>query len=725
VRTSVKTKATADQSKQDRRNKAKLLQKQKREKLLEASRKFAGANGLPKVISIVPLCPDVSCSEFMKRFIDLEFVETTENKMIYRFSNFKNQKIQIITNDERDILKVVQSTQIADYVIFLLSTEVEVDENGELLIKLIKNHSVPMVVPVAVHMEQTEGQKQKIEIKKSLSSFMKHHFGEDCLLMGDKVTCIDERSEVSLMVRYLVTSVPKPVHWRDKRPYLVADHIEYDNGKMLVSGYARGDIAFSPNRLIHLTGFGTFQVDKMIIHGQTEFLHDENRESLVSENIPDMMENEQTWPTEEELAEGDARIQNILGDMDVDGSAKKKIVVPKGFSSYQAAWIVDSDEEEEERSEVSEMDHEAGLETIEEEVHEDESDEEYEEIEAEEERDILEDEYDEEEERDQYQDYLEKKQKEHKSNLEFPDEIDTPQNEPARIRFQRYRGLQSFKTSPWDPYENLPLDYGKIFRFENMMHSARNAYRDASSTLTEAKNKRISLIIDNVPANVYQYYNKENMFCLVHGLLRHEQKMSVAHFTVTRTDEFYSEPIKSKEELYIYTGLKFLNIQPVFSQYSRGHLHKYERFLPVGTTTVGSIYAPIQYSPAPILLFKRVGNDLKYVGYGGLLCNEPNRMMIKRIILTGHPFKINKKSAVIRYMFFNPQDIHWFKPVQLVTKYGRRGHIRDSIGTHGYMKCIFDKPIQGHDTVCMNLYKRIYPKWTTMNAFESNVNERK
>jgi len=70
-------------------------------------------------------------------------------------------------------------------------------------------------------------------------------------------------------------------------------------------------------------------------------------------------------------------------------------------------------------------------------------------------------------------------------------------------------------------------------------------------------------------------------------------------------------------------------------------------------------------------------------------------------------------------MFFNREDVEWFKALQLWTKRGRSGFIKESLGTHGYFKATFDGKINPQDSVGVSLYKRMWPR----NARAWNPNE--
>ena len=57
----------------------------------------------------------------------------------------------------------------------------------------------------------------------------------------------------------------------------------------------------------------------------------------------------------------------------------------------------------------------------------------------------------------------------------------------------------------------------------------------------------------------------------------------------------------------------------------------------------------------------------------GIIMNpDPMKIILKRIILTGYPLKCHKNRATVRYMFFNPEDIKYFRPVELYTQSGLR-----------------------------------------------------
>ncbi len=649
-----------------------------------------------------------------------------------------SQKVTIFKIEQTN-RAVLDAAKIVD-VLMLVVPPTGVDEEGEMYISLLRSQGFPSSFVVLQNLDSLG--KKKTDRKRELTKWAQTEIPRD-----PKVVTYDGENDTRQICRWINDQQARPITWREKRPYLLVDKYEFQPkvypqeaqqndqlssliaqkdvlGTLVVYGYLRGK-SITANQLFHLVNFGTFQVDKISTEEaptrnkrdtdafvKSEFFPDQDQESLQASLIPDTINNEQTWPTKEDLE-----------------VATKSMKVPKGFSTYQASWIAEGDEKV--TSDDDEDDDEDDLDS--EMMNQDEEDD-VDSIEDEDERNfdfgersetqtqvdkhfnIDADEKMTDEERRAERERLIRAREEEDDDARFPDEVDTPADTPARIQFAKYRGLKSFRTSPWDPKENLPIDYARIFQFENFDRSAKLAMQEDDSDKCIDSDQYISIHLSMVPGERVMKIHQENKDQLVvFGLLRHEQKYSVNHFMIKK-NPLYTEPIKSKDELIAQVGYRTFKCNPVFSEHNpRNDKHRFERFLQPSRFLAATIFAPITYRPAPVLLFKRNVDTgkLDLVAYGGVLAINPDRVMVKKIILTGYPFKVHKKQAVVRFMFHNAEDIKWFQPVELHTKYGRHGLITQSLGTHGYMKCVFDDTVHGHDTVCMSLYKRVFPKWST------------
>lgn len=294
--------------------------------------------------------------------------------------------------------------------------------------------------------------------------------------------------------------------------------------------------------------------------------------------------------------------------------APKKAIrrVPKGTSNYQAAWIIDSDHESDEDIEDEDQDEDDHMDDddLPSARNAEDSGDEYEDLEVDNEEpakneEVYEDELEDEEEARQYAEYL-AREKDNREDMEFPDEVEAPMDVAAQVRFARYRALESFRTSPWDPYENLPLDYGRIFQFENFR---RTKYRVMNQSREGGvlPGTHITIHIANVPRAVLDTYSASRPF-IVFGLLQYEHKMGVINFVVNRNAE-YDGIIKAKDPLVLHCGFRRFVVNPIFSQNSRNgkgtnNVYKSERFLQHGRSTVVTVYAPIQFGSLPVVLTK-------------------------------------------------------------------------------------------------------------------------
>mmetsp|Transcript_25123 Transcript_25123/g.28905 ORF Transcript_25123/g.28905 Transcript_25123/m.28905 type:complete len:468 (-) Transcript_25123:13-1416(-) len=320
---------------------------------------------------------------------------------------------------------------------------------------------------------------------------------------------------------------------------------------------------------------------------------------------------------------------------------------------------------------------------------------------------------------------LEKRQRD---EMDFPDEVDTPTDQPARERFANYRSVLNLRSCNWDPFESLPVDYAKVWRFENFAQIRKLALQATEEEGLPIDGSYIKLILeplDERSKNSVELLklSKEKQRLLFSTLMPHETKITVSHFRITRHEEDRSI-VKSKSILEFHVGFRRFQTRPIFSdEYLKTNKAKFYRFLPHDAKVLASAYTPVCFPNTQLIVMKRGDTNAEEIeidheseeptllASGTVTEPDPLKLVLKRIVLTGYPVKCKKKRAVIRYMFFNKEDIRYFKPVELYTKQGLRGKIKDSLGTHGLMKCYFSDGVHQSDTVCMPLYKRIFPPY--------------
>ncbi|XRB07882.1 pre-rRNA-processing TSR1-like protein [Pycnococcus provasolii] len=232
------------------------------------------------------------------------------------------------------------------------------------------------------------------------------------------------------------------------------------------------------------------------------------------------------------------------------------------------------------------------------------------------------------------------------------------------------------------------------------------------------------------------------------GLLEHEAKHSVVHFSSRR---FVASPsdddalraargdrvYKSGADTWLmYTPLRSFSTRCVYSgdampsSSGEARRHKIDRFMRPATgsdTTILSSYGPIYQGTMPFIGFVSPQAEsagagtgasasrprrLLAISSGAVRGADPDTLLLKRTVLTGWPLRVHKKTATVRFMFHNAEDVRYFMPAELWSKGGghRRGKIFEPLGTHGGMKVKFDGVIRQSDAVCVSLYKRQYPK---------------
>ena len=744
-------------SKIDRRHQAKQRQLNKHKEHLKETSVFSGGprRAAPRIVAVLPLCADgnakkaVQClNDSLDITVDDESGTYTGGSSTVSVDRFK-QKLQYIPL-QRDLAACMDAARVADFVVVILSADSEVDGFGETLLRSVESQGLSTLFTVVQHMDKVSGKNQQLDAMKSLKSYM-NHFHPD----QDKIFSLDNRQECSNLMRSLCSTTPKGVYWRDERSYMLVESVRAgQDGQAVFTGVVRGR-GMKADRLVQVGDAGAFKVAKITAaplekRKKGDMVVDESEEVLdvPGEDQDDLAElaPDEVIPDADEMADDAVSVATskkkgvLLDDhhyfSDEDKETKKR--VPKGTSDYQAAWYLEDDAGSDDASDLEDYEMKDATES-EPGNHPEDGVEgaaapptEMEPSEYPQSEMMLEP-PEEDEDAQQLEAFRATRKDEATDDREFPDEIELHPNVLARERLARYRGLKSLKSSPWEEDEDRPFepeDWQRLLRIEDYQASRTRASREALIGGVAA-GTRVNVYIDGLGEDFLKSRGENKVTTLI-SLLRHENKRSVVNYVISLSSD-HPTSIKSKDELVIQCGPRRFVTRPLFSQpgATPNDVHKYCRYLHPGQSAVASFIGPVTWGSVPVLFFQRTtgqpeneatteptngpaptetASQQTLVATGTSLAPSTSRVVVKRVILTGHPYHIHKKLVTIRYMFFNREDVEWFKALPLWTRRGRSGFIKEPVGTHGYFKATFDGRINPQDAVGVSLYKRVWPR---------------
>lgn len=715
-------------TKNERRNLKNQLKQNKITKTLESNALF-NSNKIERIITILPLTKNQTVHDIIMKILsnetDYDIINTKANIFRIKINRFK-ATLKFIIPDMNNLLSILDACKVSDFVVFGLSATEEIDPAyGEQIIRAVESQGISTTFGVLPDLVSSYPKKNlQLDVYKSLFSYYKHFFPN-----VEKLFILENNTDSLNLLRNICQKVPKGIHWRDSRGYLLANNLDKfqldeSNNLLVIDGIVRGT-GFNINGLIHLPGFGDFQIEKIekkIVSKSTEIdvILPNQRESLSplqkkKENSDDLSMDED----DEENDYGDYSDDNDdIDDWDLVNKAPvvKRTRLPKGMSEYQARWMKDE--------EIETLIKEVGLQEPTEGGNEEGDDESVMNHEEEEE----EEEYDDGMETDdispeEHERRLQEFRNREREELEFPDEIELRYDEIATERLAKYRGVKSLASSLWD-YDEFDerrpeywLDYLRLKNYKVHRNQLLKKYR-ASTNVSAGDEVRIFIKFDLESFN--KLVDPAIKPFIIYGLLPNENKLSVCNFSV-QTWESYEEPIKSKESMIVQYGFRRYAINPLFSQQTRNknNVAKFQRFLHKGQVALATAIVPTSFTNSPALFFKtdENGNNMEILCQGTFENTDFSRILAKRVVITGEVFKIHKSMVTIRFMFHNSNDVNAYKNVPLFSKMGRSGFIKEPLGTHGLFKASFDGTLNAQDVIGMELFKRVWPKQGTPVPF--------
>ncbi|KAI0593099.1 hypothetical protein F4775DRAFT_579438 [Biscogniauxia sp. FL1348] len=223
--------------------------------------------------------------------------------------------------------------------------------------------------------------------------------------------------------------------------------------------------------------------------------------------------------------------------------------------------------------------------------------------------------------------------------------------------------------------------------------------------------KYVKIVLTGVPAEFCINF-KARTPIIVGGLAATEDRLGFAQIRIKK-HRWHKKILKTNDPLVFSLGWRRFQTLPIYSTSDSRTRNRLLKYTPEHMHCQGTIYGPLIAPNTGFVCFQSFSKEnpgFRIAATGTILSVDESTEIVKKLKLTGVPYKIFKNTAFIKDMFNTSLEIAKFEGAAIKTVSGIRGQIKRALSKpDGHFRATFEDKILMSDIVILRAWYPVKP----------------
>ncbi len=220
------------------------------------------------------------------------------------------------------------------------------------------------------------------------------------------------------------------------------------------------------------------------------------------------------------------------------------------------------------------------------------------------------------------------------------------------------------------------------------------------------------IVLESVPYEFSEHFNPRFPI-LIGGLTPTEERFGFVQIRIKR-HRWHKKILKTNDPLIFSLGWRRFQTLPIYSISDSRTRNRMLKYTPEHMHCFGTFYGPLVAPNTGFVCIQSLSNKIpgfRISATGVVLNVDESTEIVKKLKLTGHPYKIFKNTAFIKDMFKSSLEIAKFEGASIRTVSGVRGQIKRALSKpEGNFRATFEDKILMSDIVFLRAWYPIKPR---------------